>query len=132
MVWDQSGANNGMLAWNCPNSDGDFALDGGTDVEDPDVVLGPGNETLYALVVYEISGNIYYETWYYDDDNSNWVNQISSTAITSSGDCDNPNVDVDQNGDVVAVWEDNGVMKGYLRRCYKWFKFSSNSLFNRH
>ncbi|MCF8298392.1 MAG: hypothetical protein K9J13_12670, partial [Saprospiraceae bacterium] len=108
MVWDVSGSD-GKFAWNCTNSNGDFALDGGSDVEDPDVVLGPNGSSVSALVVYEISGDIYYEIWDFDKNANTWSVNTPSTDITSGyGGCDNPNVDVDQDGNVVIVWEENG------------------------
>ena len=115
VVWDRVNSNNvpqnAMFGWKFQSYGGTFGLNGGA-ITDPDIVLGIYENEMYAFVTY-INGNGYaaYEVWYYDLQNNSWVNTTTSTAMSSGSGCLKPNVDVNINGQIVVVWDQNAEIK---------------------
>jgi hypothetical protein len=108
MCWDGS---NPRWSWSRDNTYIDrFDIDGvnlGT-VYDPDIVIEPVAGR-YALIVYRLNvggvENIHYEVW--ERTGLVFTNLLPSTALTTNGSCTYPNVDVNEQGDVAFVWQDN-------------------------
>ena len=77
-------------------------------VSDPDIVVEPVNGN-YAMIVYQITNggasDIYYEVW--ERSGTAFSLLISSQPLTTTGNCSNPNIDVNTQGDVAIVWQDN-------------------------
>ena len=78
-------------------------------VTDPDIVLYDNN-VMWAQIVYLLDDNVYYESWRFNVGTLTWNLTNGPTAITQNGGCICPNVDVDANGNTVAVWEEDGMI----------------------
>lgn len=108
-VWDGDLA---MLGWDIGSGPKlAFKLDGtnrGT-CKDPDVVLHTVNNRVYAFIIYLIKNDVWIEVHEYYQ--GNWSTYVSATQISSNSICHNPNVDVDNAGNVVAVWEQDNKLK---------------------
>ncbi len=108
-----------IMTWdgNAPGFAWDDALNGNTgnlDIEgvqqgtvtDPDIVLYDDGD-MHTLIVYLLDDDVYYETWDYDGGANTWNLSSGPDPITTDGDCTCPNVDVDEVGNTVVVWEES-------------------------
>ncbi|OIP01353.1 MAG: hypothetical protein AUJ98_04650 [Bacteroidetes bacterium CG2_30_33_31] len=88
-----------------------FNFDGSSigPVQDPDVVISEYNSKLYAFFIYLISDDVYAEVWEYYM--GAWNIYVSSTQLTTSADCSTPNVDIDINNHLAAVWQSSTNIK---------------------
>lgn len=114
-VWDRYNssmvAQNAMFGWRFLSYSGTFGLDGGA-VTDPDVVLGIVEGEMYAFVTYiRTNGNAGYEVWEYDQQTNLWVNYVASSNLSGNNGCSFPNVDVNLDGNIIAVWAENFEIK---------------------
>jgi len=106
VVWDASG-DSILFIWRSDGGDGSLII-ATSNANDPDVVVGPNGTTVNTMIVYEIDNNVYYEVWEYELVSNTWSNTISTRVISDSDyDKSNPNIDVDLDGNVVVVWEEN-------------------------
>ncbi len=108
-VWD---GNLAMLGWDVGSGPKlAFALDGTNygQCDDPDVVLHTVDNKLYAFIIYLINNEVWIEVQEYYQ--GNWNTYVSATQISSNHICHNPNVDVDNAGNVVAVWEEDNKLR---------------------
>lgn len=108
-VWDGDIA---MLGWDPGNGPHQaFKLEGTIygHIEDPDIVLGVVNNKLYAFVIYLINNEVWIEVHQYFQ--GNWIVSASPTQISLSQPCHSPNIDVDNSGNVVAVWEEENEIR---------------------
>ena len=111
MVWDGTSPGFGW-DWDFGAKTGNsyFTADG--PVHDPDVVVFPGDVNTYAHMVYELDGYIYYEIWEYDFSANSWSVYKSSTQLSNSNNCSNPNIDRYGN-EIAVVWnEESHYIKG--------------------
>jgi len=108
-VWD---GNVAMLGWDVGSGPKlAFALDGTKygNVKDPDVVISEVNNRIYAFIIYLINNDVYIEVQEYYQ--GNWNVFVSATQISNNQAAHNPNVDVDNAGNVVAVWEETNKLR---------------------
>jgi len=75
-------------------------------VTDPDIVLYDDGD-MHTLIVYLLDDNVYYETWDYNAADNTWNLSGGPDPITNDGNCTCPNVDVDEIGNTVVVWEES-------------------------
>jgi len=105
-VWDGDRARLGYDYGTGNGPEASLMLDGNQygQVEDPDVVLQEMYNTLFAFIIYTIEGKVYYEVHsFYQGTHSL---PIPSQQIGTSNLCSNPNVDIDDQNNLVAVWAD--------------------------
>lgn len=105
MCWDGNSPGIGWGKGSTPEQY--FAFDGTNigAIEDPDVALYEINNTLYAFFIYLVDNNVYYEIWSYSA--SNWSINTNATQIGSSSNTSYcPNVDIDDQNHLAAVWQD--------------------------
>ncbi|RAK65900.1 T9SS type A sorting domain-containing protein [Hymenobacter edaphi] len=114
IVWDSS--NGSYLGWDLDGTTGSLPLLA-TGAQDPDVVVDPGPSTTGVgtgkmLVTYTVNGNIFYEVRQLNATGTSLTTIKGSTQVntTGLGQCANPNVDVNNNGEAVIVWEQNGLI----------------------
>lgn len=106
-VWD---GNNPMIGWDPgsgPKSPISFLGSSIGKIEDPDVVIFPDNtnHVLYLVSIYVIKGNVWIEGLNYS--NGNWQTTFSPVQLSSSGKCETPNLDINSQNNLVAVWQDD-------------------------
>jgi len=121
-VWDGDFA---MLGWDIgTGAKLAFKLDGTNygHCDDPDVVLYTVNNKVYAFIIYLIKNDVWLEVQEYYQ--GNWSTYVSATQISSGHICHNPNVDVDNAGNVVAVWEESNKLK----ILYTDIQYNSNNI----
>jgi hypothetical protein len=111
-VWDD--ANGSYLGWDKAGTKGAVPLLG-VGAQDPDVVVDPGTTsggTGKILVTYVINGNIFFEVRQLNGAGSAFTTIKASTQVNTagSGTCANPNVDVDNDGEALIVWEQGGII----------------------
>ena len=82
-----------------------FAFDGDNigPIEDPDVALYAIHDTLYSFFIYTINGDVFYEIWNYSA--GIWNIFTSATQIGVSSINSTPNVDIDDQNHLAAVWQ---------------------------
>lgn len=110
MCWDGDQPGIGWGKDNNPESS--FQFDGSNigAIEDPDVVLYAVNNNLYAFFIYLITGNAYYERWEYSA--GNWNIYTNATLLAgTTGNCSTPNVDIDDQNHLAAVWQEGNTIK---------------------
>ena len=96
MVWD---GQTPTLAWDDGmGTTGSIALPAGAVL--PDVVLG--TNALRAMVVYELTGNIYAQSYLFTA--GNYVASGTPFVVSNTGDAATPNIDVNDGGEAVIVW----------------------------
>ena len=114
-TWDTgSGA---YLGWFLGGNKGSAPLLG-TGAEDPDVVVDPGSISNGGkgsgkiLVTYLRSGSVYYEVRQLNAAGTVLTTIKGSTVVNTSGAglCSNPNVDVNNDGEAIIVWEQAGII----------------------
>jgi hypothetical protein len=114
-TWDTgSGA---YLGWVLGSNKGSAPLLG-TGAEDPDVVVDPGSTSNGGkgsgkmLVTYLRNGSVYYEVRQVNGAGTTLTTIKGSTIVNTAGAglCSNPNVDVNNDGEALIVWEQSGAI----------------------